>query len=116
VFENNEHFEFLKKKGGPQLFSAVWAGLSSEWCGLQCIYRALSKTSKIIGYYCKSLVLTRKAELAGFRNFQQAVVSLLFETELQARARCNNYYTIISTRNIFVMVGYNCFIIFNIII
>jgi hypothetical protein len=51
VFENNEHFEFLKKKGGPQLFSAGWAGLSSEWCGLQCIYYALSKTSKIIGIW-----------------------------------------------------------------
>jgi hypothetical protein len=26
VFENNEHFEFLKKRGDPQLFSAGWAG------------------------------------------------------------------------------------------
>ena len=43
------------------------------------------------GIYCKSLVLTRKAELAGFRNFQQAVVSLLFETELQTRARWKGY-------------------------
>ena len=53
VFENNEHFEFLKKKGDPQLYSAGWAGLSSEWCGLQCIYYALSKTSKIIGIWWK---------------------------------------------------------------
>jgi hypothetical protein len=41
VFENNEHFEFLKKKGAPQLFSAGWAGLSSEWCGLQVKWRSL---------------------------------------------------------------------------
>jgi hypothetical protein len=36
-------------------------------------------------------VSTGKAELAGFRNFQLAVVSLLFETELQTKARWKGY-------------------------
>jgi hypothetical protein len=54
VFENNEHFEFLKKKGDPQLFSAGWAGLSSEWCGLQCIYYALSKNIQNYWYMMKN--------------------------------------------------------------
>ena len=54
MFENNEHFEFLKKKGDPQLFSGGWAGLSSEWCGLQCIYYALSKNIQNYWYMMKN--------------------------------------------------------------
>jgi hypothetical protein len=51
ILERLYILNFWKKKGDPQLFSRGWAGLSSEWCGLQCIYYALSKTSKIIGIF-----------------------------------------------------------------
>ena len=45
---------FWKKRGDPQLFSAGWAGLSSEWCGLQCIYYALSKNIQNYWYMMKN--------------------------------------------------------------
>jgi hypothetical protein len=53
VFENDEHFEFLKeKKKDPNLSVRVGtgrSGRSSGWSGLQCTYYTLSKTSKNIG-------------------------------------------------------------------
>ena len=51
MFENDKHFEFLKKKD-PNLSAQVGpgrSGLSSGWSGLQCTYYTLSKTSKNIG-------------------------------------------------------------------